>query len=826
MQITTFSMHGSRPFDQRLLINGVTSRNLLSSAWASNFVPDMGTAAEVVVDYSSGNADSIGGGVGINIVSKEGGNRFVGSFFVSGANGSMQASNINDTLRSQGLATPNKLNKVYDVNPSGGGPIIRDRLWFYASLRFQESSFYQAGAFGNKNGGDLTKWTYEPDLTKPGLGRLTINPSWGTRLTFQATPRNKIGFSVEPQNRHWINALATTFSPEIYPDWQFNHESLWTGYWTSPVTNKLLLEARYANHAEGFVDKYPEPDDPYRKAIPVRELSTGFLYRGKGYCCLPVFFGTQNAPFTQQYSGSVSYITGSHAMKVGIQNDYGTLEQQQLDNEYGLFYSFSNGVPVSIQQHALPFTQTTHLSLDMGIYAQDKWTFKRATINGGIRLDMFKNKFPEQHLGPTPWTPTRNVTVPETPYANLKDISPRVGVAYDLFGNGRTSLKSNWGKYMIGLSPLTGNPLSLLAYTANRSWTPSLAPGNPNYYTPQCDLNNVAANGDCGALDNALFGQLRPSAAIDPRTITGWGNRLWNQEFSASVQHQLAPRVAVDFGYFRRWFGNFAVVDNRAVGPADFVQYSIQVPTDARLPNSGQTLGGLYEVIPSKASAVDNYTTFADDYGKQIEHWNGFDLTIQARPGAGFTVQGGLSTGRTTVDNCDLRPKLPEITQLAAGVAPRQGQPATIGVTSIPDSQCHVDTNFLNQYKALGTYTVPKIDVQFGLTYQATPGPEINANLTVTQALTTPSTPLSGGLKIVNVMPAGKQYVKHIQQLDMRFAKIFRFGTTRTSINFDLANILNANYTQVITQAYGPRWQYPVSIMDGRLFRFGAQFDF
>jgi hypothetical protein len=77
------------------------------------------------------------------------------------------------------------------------------------------------------------------------------------------------------------------------------------------------------------------------------------------------------------------------------------------------------------------------------------------------------------------------------------------------------------------------------------------------------------------------------------------------------------------------------------------VQYSIQVPTDARLPNSGQTISGLYEVIPSKASAVDNYTTFAADYGKQIEHWNGFDLTIQARPAAGFTVQGGWNTGRT-----------------------------------------------------------------------------------------------------------------------------------------------------------------------------------
>ena len=138
-----------------------------------------------------------------------------------------------------------------------------------------------------------------------------------------------------------------------------------------------------------------------------------------------------------------------------------------------MFYTFNNGVPTSIQQHALPFTQTTHLSLDMGIYAQDKWTFGRATINGGMRLDFFKNNFPEQHLGPTPFGRRPATSRSPRRYANLKDISPRVGVAYDLFGNGRTSLKSSWGKYMIGLSPLTGNPLSLLAYTANRSWTPA-----------------------------------------------------------------------------------------------------------------------------------------------------------------------------------------------------------------------------------------------------------------------------------------------------------------------------------------------------------------
>ena len=835
MQITTFSIHGSRASEQRLMLNGMSARNFLSSAWASNFVPDMGTAAEVVLEYATGTADSYAAGLGINVIPKEGGNRFTGSIFATGASGGFQGNNYSPELAAAGLTSPNKLRRVYDINPAAGGPIIRDKLWFFATMRWQESSFFQAGGFANKNGGDLSKWTYEPDLTKPGEGILTINPSWSARLTWQATPRNKIGFSYEPQNRNWINALNATFSPEMYQDWQFHREYFTSVSWTSPVTSRLLLDARFANHGEGFVDKYPEPGDPYRRAIPVRELSTGFLYRGKGYGSQPFsWFGTQEAPLIAQAHASVSYITGSHALKFGFQNDFGGVTQENFDNEYGLWYYFNNGVPTQIEQHALPFAQTTDVQADMGIYAQDRWTYKRATINAGIRFDYFKSSFPEQHLGPASFVPNRDITIPALDYNNLKDITPRVGVAYDLFGNGRTALKASWGKYVLGVPPLIGNPVTNLSYIARRSWTPTLPPGHPDYYTPQCNLDSPLANGDCGALDNALFGQLRPSAAVDPRIYTGWGHRAWNQEFSTSIQHEIAPRVSMDFGYFRRWYGNFSVVDNRAVSPSDFTTFSITAPVDPRLPMSGQVIGGLLTQT-SGIGLVDNYTTFAKDYGKQIEHWNGFDLTINARPREGVILQGGLSTGRTTTDNCDLRAKLPEIATIAPGSFPRGGGfpvgaaigiPAVTGTTAIPESQCHVDTNFLAQYKFLGTYLVPKIDVQFGVTFQATPGPEIFSNYTVLPSQTTPLVPLTGGTRLVSVVAPGTEYVEHIKQLDLRFSKLLRFGRTRTALNLDLANLLNANYSQLIVPSYGPRWLAPASIMDARLFKLGAQVDF
>jgi Carboxypeptidase regulatory-like domain len=813
MQLTSFSIHGSRAFDQRLMIDGLTTRDLLTSGWSSNFVPDMGTAAEVVLQYSSGMADATSGGLVINVIPKEGGNRFSGLVFATGATKSFQGNNYSDELRDAGLSTPNELKRVYDINPAVGGPILRDRLWFYGSMRWQESSSYQAGAFENKHGGDLSKWTYEPDTSRPGEGRLTINPSASLRFTWQATPRNKIAVSSEAQNRHWVLGLPANYAPEVYADWDFKHQSFITASWQSPVTNRLLLDAKFANHAEGFADKYPAPDDPYRRAIPVLEQSTGLLYRGKGYCCSPFFFGTEDAPHIMQAQASASYVTGSHTVRVGFQNDFGTSKQELFDNEYGLFYTFNNGVPIALEQHALPLATKWNLSSDLGIYAQDQWTFRRATVNAGVRFHYLKTHFPEQRLGPAYLIPGRHLVIPETDYANMKDITPRVGVAYDLFGDGKTSVKSSWGKYLLTADPRVGNPIQNLAYIARRSWTPSLPLGHPDYYTPQCDLLNPTINGDCGALDNQLWGELVPSAAVNPRTYSGWERREWNQEFSASIQHEIAPRLAVDFGYFRRWYGNFRVVDNRAVTASDFTRYSITAPTDPRLELSGRTIGSLFEVNRNKAGQVDNYTTLASDFGKQIEHWNGFDLTVNARPRDGVLLQGGLSTGRTSTDTCDLVEKLPETT-------------LTAGIIAVPDSYCHVDATFRTQVKLMGTYLVPRIDVQLAATFQATPGPEVLAQYFVTSAQTEPHLDLTGGFRLVNVVPPGTEYLPHLKQLDIRLAKIIRVGRTRTTVHLDIANALNANNVQVTNVTYGPRWLQPLGIMDPRLFKIGAQFEF
>jgi hypothetical protein len=243
--------------------------------------------------------------------------------------------------------------------------------------------------------------------------------------------------------------------------------------------------------------------------------------------------------------------------------------------------------------------------------------------------------------------------------------------------------------------------------------------------------------------------------------------------------------------------------------------------TDPRLPTRGQVLSGLFDLNPNKVGQVDNYITFADNYGRQIEHWNGVDVTINARPRPGVLLQGGLSTGRTVTDNCEVVAKLPEI---LLGLN-------TASVLT-PQTYCHQQTPFLTQVKLLGAYTIPKIDVQISATVQSVQSVPIDANYAAPNAEVAPSLGrnLSGNAAnvTVNLVAPGTMYGERTNQFDMRIAKVLRFNKARTSLNLDLFNALNANTVLLQNNVFGGRtpWQQPQAILTARFVKLGVQFDF
>ena len=252
----------------------------------------------------------------------------------------------------------------------------------------------------------------------------------------------------------------------------------------------------------------------------------------------------------------------------------------------------------------------------------------------------------------------------------------------------------------------------------------------------------------------------------------------------------------MDVGYFRRWYGNFTVTDNLAVAPTDYSTFSVTAPDDPRLPDGGGYLSAGSTTSTRTRRGRSTTTSLGDDYGKQIEHWNGVDVTVNARLGQAALLQGGLSTGRTTTDNCE--------------IAAEGDNPST--------RFCHVETAFLTQVKFLGTYTMPRVDVQVSGTYQSIPGPQIAANYVAPNALVAPSLGRTVGQRQnVNValVEPGTMYGERLNQVDLRFAKILKFGRTRTALSLDLFNAFNRNTVLTVNNNFAS-WRQPQWILQAR----------
>ena len=299
----------------------------------------------------------------------------------------------------------------------------------------------------------------------------------------------------------------------------------------------------------------------------------------------------------------------------------------------------------------------------MGIYAHDRWTVRRLTLTGGIRFDYFNLGIPAQSAAASRWVGARSFAAIDN-IANFKDLSPRVGVSYDLFGNGKTALKATVSRYVAGntVFNLAGpiNPLSNSVNSATRGWNDGLN-GNPRDFIPQGDPLNPLPNGEFTGTINPLFGTSLVTTRYDPAVSDGWGKRQYNWEYSASVQHELMPRVSLEAGYYRRVFGNFTVTDNLDITPADYTTFCVTAPTDPRLGSvSGSQVCGLADISPAKAGVAgtpsNQIIRFASEYpGERSQIYNGVDLTVNARPTGRLFLQAGVSTGRTVTKTCSAR---------------------------------------------------------------------------------------------------------------------------------------------------------------------------
>ena len=859
-----FTAMGGRSNEGTVQIDGMNVGSAFNGGGVAGFGYDMVTASEVQITITGGLGEVDRGGPAFNMIPRTGGNNFSGTAFASYAGEWSQGDNLDDELKAFGIPNLPANIKSWDANYAIGGPIVRDRLWFFSNLRTFGNYTERAGLGWNANAGNPAVWDYKSDLTK-SVRDANSKKTAAIRLTGQLTPRNKLGMYFDYQKQctgssynadgeqcrqrgdDWT-ALGSlggfgSSSPEAANVWD-DREKIAQANWSSPVTSRLLLEAGVSSFNSRWGGQ--KPAGALTNMIPVTEFSTainpntnqpyvplgGFVYHGFASA-------TTNDQQHNVWRASGSYVTGSHNLKVGYAAAYQVIHFGQWSGDNNLSYSFFGGSPFQLEERMTPFLQSNR-TVYHAIYAQDQWTLKRLTLQAGLRYERAYSFGPgdgENAVLPNRFNPTGVEFPRSTGVTGQNDISPRFGLAYDVFGNGKTSLKANLSHYLQSASNdgiyTSSNPAFSYQYTTTRTWLDF----NGNK-TPDCDLNNPAEQigADlCSAIANTNFGKTFSSTAIDPALLSGWQTRPYDWQFGVSVQQQILPRVSVELAYNRRAWGNFLVTDNRALGPQDFTKTTIIAPTNAKLPDGGGKPVSFWVQTPTNFGAADNYQTFSDNYGKRTDYWHGVDFTINARMANGLTFQGGTNTGRGVRDTCEVLAKLPEIQALPPFGAP----------TNLIDS-CAVTEKWLTTARGLVTYVVPKVDVLVSAVLRSNPntfpandpastGGSLAANYNVPNADIIAAIgrplPANAQFKAVNLVLPNEMYGPRVNSMDARFAKVLRFRGTRATVGIDLYNLFNANTATAFNQGFttednGASYLRPTAILNPRFARFNITIDY
>jgi hypothetical protein len=910
--MVVFGGAGGRNNEGRLTVDGLNTGASLNGAGVSGYNADLLNAQEVVTTNSGGLGEAEVGGPAINVVPKTGGNTFKGSAYGAYVGSGMVSSNYTDALKAAGLASPLSILKLWDANAGLGGPIKKDRVWFFINYRDEGSWQTIPGIFANLPWESITTpvsnaaapWNVAFDTSKPARNANSWQIASG-RLTVQANSRNKFNLFWDEQHpcngATWtpngngcrkpsgnevfesVFGSPNTTSPEA-GGYSHRFQRVQQGTWSSPLTNRLLLEAGVGTYLSRWGTNR-RPDSVTSDVVRVIEgCSIAGCANNGG---IPNLSYRSEAPFddwigAHVWRASASYVTGAHSLKFGYQGAWHEDQQKNFPNSTYTLYQLQNGVAscanptsatscpgVLIAESVSPYQVLQDVRYD-AFYAQEQYTMGRFTFQGAIRFDHSWSYFPTETVGGVRFLPgavtfDQNdpaLTTPSTLLCSTnlkgaglpagfngtcinnvtgyKDITPRGGVAWDVRGDGKTSFKFSFGKYLEAASSgngnyTAGNPVSRMPTNMalgvlggiTRSWNDS----NKNF-VPDCVLENPLANGECGTLNNTAFGTPAFTNSFDSNLMGGWGVRPSDWGLVASIQQQVAPRTSVEFNYSRRWLNNFTVTDNLATVSSDYRPFSIVAPTDSRLGGaSGETLNGLFNVTQAAAVlAPNNFNTLAANFGNQYQHFNGFLMNVQSRVRSGLTLSGGFNTGKTVSDNCEIRAAIPELT--VAGIVSAAGP----GVNP-SNPWCHIDTGWLTRATFLGSYVVPKVDVLVSSTFRSDAGAQLAANWTI-PAATAAAGGLVGGFAngvspVVNLVQPGTLYGDRVNELDFKVAKIVRFGGMRLNAGLEIYNALNANavltYAQNFSTAVtsGPgAWLQPTQVMTPRFFKLTAQFDF
>ncbi|HEY7171274.1 MAG TPA: carboxypeptidase regulatory-like domain-containing protein [Vicinamibacterales bacterium] len=802
--------HGSDSNDSNYMTDGYKSGMHLVGRGTGGLGVGHGTQTqeaaieELVYDTGGQGAEFASSGVRMNMIPKEGGNRFVAEGIAYASNRHFESSNITPELAAQGLRYAYQL-FAYDFNPTVGGPIRKNKLWYFASFSANENDGEVLDIYFKPNEPSTPaecrdRPVTDPSQWCPATTGAYFNTSETVRITHQLTPKHKLRYSFDNTRYVSLRGNFTTGGTKVSPEASW-YLPLYPTYlaqakYTAPLTNRLLIEAGVSYERGDFVVDF-QPANPATN-IAKWDRGTSWVYENQ-------YLSYTYEQRLVSTKASVSYVTGSHSVKAGYENRTGNaIQTNPFHGDMSIRYVI-NDVPSSVVVVNGLAKNTQEIRFDGGTYLQDQWKINRLTINAGGRWDHFNAGIPANSAPASSWTPAVSVgEISNVP--NWNDFNLRLGGAYDLFGNGRTAVKASMGRYVGNHAlDMTGPANPLYSKSDERSWTDVNGDGTVINADGTPQYNEVGPSRTIG------FGTLAGTTTEEPGL-----RRDKNMSYEVSVQHTLVPRVSVSASYYHRryydliWTDNLATAANTGLQPSsDYIPVTFKGPSDARFPGGGGENLTIYTLNPALLGQVNNQFKNSDTNYRKYDY---MEFAINAPlPHQGF-VMTSWSPGKVHQNTCQV------------------DNPNSLRF-------CEVDLPFRSLYKVAGGVPLP-----WGFSSSAvfqiydTPGsglslvpPYISANYAVTSAIA--GYPLTGGGSInVNLVKPGDLFNDYYKILDARVLKSFSTGRLKTTVMGEFYNILNMTNVVSVSEAYSTAnpaaWARPNALQRGRQIRGGVQMRF
>jgi len=780
IQQSSLSSHGSNTNDVSYNIDGATVNWPGGGGGATMLYYDQGMFEEVNYMTSAIPAEVMVGGVSINMVTKDAGNKWRGDTRYSYSNGCatpqnptpgcLESDNLQPGIQSGTLPKTllgNPTQTTYDFNIAGGGAIVQDRLWVNGSIRR-----WTVNKLVNAKNSDGTQ-AIDDNLLK----------NYSGKAVFSASSNQKVQFSY-----NWNNKIrghrrdSSQLQPDIASVVQTNPASSTQGKYTG-IHNKLVFESS-ASFMNGETDYNYQPGTPstaFRIEDSALNTATGAAPRQE-------YQPNSRLEFDNVLSYTKSGFGGDHLIKGGVQ-----FARLHFDDKYdvlnGMFLEYNNGKATSVIEANTP-TEYNNIDREIGFFIQDAWTLaNHLTVNLGMRYDHNVGILPAQSVPGGLFVSPQSI--PETTPINQNLAVWRTGLVYDPVGDGKTALKTSYSRYglQVGIDRVTNvNPFQNTTRTC--TW---LDPNNDGLPQPG-EITN------CGAFPGL---NVHYAGANGPK----WP---YSDEITAGIEQQVMTDMRVGVMYYHRTNRNQIGTRNTAVPSNDYTPVTINIPNG---PN-GATTATLYNL----SNPAFNSQTFnvLDNEPYLDTVYNGVDITASKRFSHRWQMVAGLTLGKNT-----------------GGLNGTGGQSGSNDLN---------DPNFLTfsngivgndspvAFRLSGSYSAPW-DILVAGTFIANSGFPYISTFSVTRAafpgLCNCSSTLVRSTQTVLLSDRGDERLPPVRQLDLRVSRVFKFvGNRRIVPQLDLFNVTNAYTPTGVNVAVGTVWRQPNAIISPRIARVGFSINF